>query len=118
MSIYATYWVLKFPRDGVPLPGCEWVEVAGQGVPAHVGTPSPGHGYEGGDPYAGFLPPAVAVPEDDDGWSLRAMVIIRDGTKKEGQEYIRPLLVLSGEEYAKTPFQELHNRIRDALGGG
>ena len=33
------------------------------------------------------------------------------------QEYLRPLLVLSGEEYAATPFPVLHERICDALRG-
>ena len=117
MSIYATNWVLQFPRYGDSHPGCEWVEVVGQGVPAHIGTPTPGHGYESGDPYAGFLPPAVVVSEDDDDWCLRAMVIIRGGTEKVGQEYVRPLLVLSRDEYATTPFPVLHDRICAALRG-
>jgi hypothetical protein len=118
LSIYATHWVLKFPRYGDYHIGCEWVEVVGQGVPAHIGTPSPGHGYESGDPYAGFLPPAIAVPEDEDDWmSLRAMVIVRGETEKVGQEYVNPLLVLTGEEYAKLTFGELHDRICAALRG-
>lgn len=118
MSIYATQWVLKFPRFGDAHTGCEWVEVIGQGVPAHIGTPSPGHGYEAGDPYAGFLPPPVPVPAKDDGRTLRAIVIVSEGTKKVVQEYINPLLVLSGQEYAAIPFAELHERICAALRGG
>ena len=51
MSIYATCWVLKFPRYGDAHTQCEWVEVLGQGVPAHIGTPFPGYGYEDGDHY-------------------------------------------------------------------
>lgn len=46
------------------------------------------------------------------------MVIIRDGTEKVGQEYVRPLLVLPGGEYAAIPFQKLHEMICDALRGG
>jgi hypothetical protein len=118
VSIYATCWVLKFPRDGDVHAGCEWIEVLGQGVPAHIGTPSPGHGYEAGDPYASFLPPAIPVPEGGDGTALRAMVIVRAGTEKRGQEYLRPLLVLFGQEYAQMSFPELHRRICDALRGG
>lgn len=118
MSIYATYWILKFPRDGDFHSGSGWVEVIGQGVPAHIGTPTPGHGYESGDPYAAFLPPGVAVPEGEEMTALRAMVVIRDGTEKVGQEYVRPLLVLSGKEYAETSFRDLHERICDALRGG
>lgn len=117
MSIYATHWILKFPRYGDFHTGSEWVEVVGQGVPAHIGTPTTGHGYEAGDPYASFLPPAVPVSEAEEDWwqALRAMVIVRDGTEKIGQEYVRPLLVLSGQEYATIPFSDLHERICDAL---
>jgi hypothetical protein len=117
MSIYATHWILQFPRYGYAHSGCEWVEVIGQGVPTHIGTPSPGHGYESGDPYADFLPPAIPVPEDDDGTAIRAMVIVRNGTEKVGQRYVQPLLVLSGREYVAIPFGELHDRICDALRG-
>lgn len=117
MSIYATHWILKFPLHGDAHPNCEWVEIIAQGVPAHIGTSSPGYGYESGDPYASFLPPAVPVSDEDDGTTLRAMVIIREGTEKVVQQYIRPLLVLSGKEYAAISFQELHRRICDALRG-
>lgn len=69
MSIYATCWVLMFPRDGDAHSGCEWIQVFGQGVPAHIGIPTPGHGYEAGDPYGEFLPPAIPVPEGDESTS-------------------------------------------------
>lgn len=117
MSIYATCWTLQFPRYGEYLPGCEWIEVFGQGVPAHIGTPTPGHGYEAGDPYASFLPPAIPVTNDNDGMRLRAMVVVREGTEKIVQEYRRPLLVLSGEEYAKISFAELYSRVCTVLRG-
>ncbi len=55
MSIYSTLWTLQFPRYGDDHTGCEWVEVWAQGVPGHIGTPTPGHGYEAGDPFADFL---------------------------------------------------------------
>ncbi|MEX2167807.1 MAG: hypothetical protein WD851_00730 [Pirellulales bacterium] len=115
MSIYATHWTLKFPRHGDTHTGCEWVEVWGQGVPAHIGTPTPGEGYEEVDPFADFLPPAVPVRDDDDGTGLRAMVIVRRGTEKVIQQYVNPLLVLSGEEYKAMPFEELYRQICDAL---
>ena len=41
MSIYATIWSAEIPTM--------WIEVTAQGVPAHVGTPTPGFGYEAGD---------------------------------------------------------------------
>lgn len=116
MSIYATLWTLKFPAHGDDYVGCEWVSVIAQGVPGHIGTPTPGYGYEDGDPYASFLPPAIPITDDDD-TSMRAVVIVREGTEKIGQEYIAPLVVLSGSEYAAVTFNALHERICDALRG-
>jgi hypothetical protein len=76
MSIYATVWHLQFPRHGDAHAGCDWIDVFAQGVPAHVGTPTPGYGYESGDPFESFLPPALriedGVTEDD----LRAVVFV------------------------------------------
>ncbi len=121
MSIYATLWRLQFPRRGDDHAGCEWIEVIAQGVPAHIGTPTAGFGYEGGDPYASFLPPAITVPMDDDAKTMRAMVFVtgatRKGTDRSAQEYVRPLLVLFGSEYAAIPFGDLHERICVALRG-
>ena len=119
MSIYATLWWLKFPRYGDEYIGCEWIELSAQGVPAHVGTPTRGFGYEDGDPYADFLPPAVEVNAEGDSEFMRAVVIVteetRKGTARSPQEYVNPLLVLSGREYASISFVELHTRICDAL---
>jgi hypothetical protein len=75
-----------------------------------------GSGYEDGDPYAQFLPPAISVV-DDENPGLRAMVIVKESTPKVGQEYICPLLVLSGSEYLASSFQTLYQRICDALRG-
>lgn len=98
MSIYGTRWVLRFPRFGDYHTGCEWVEVLAQGVPAHIGTPTPGHGYESGDPYGDFLPPPLVVDLEDEEEKLRAVVFVtRDtpkATKRSAQEYVAPLLVL------------------------
>jgi len=44
MSIYATLWRLQFPRYGDAYVGREWVDVLAQGVPAPLGTPTPGYG--------------------------------------------------------------------------
>lgn len=63
MSIYSTLWRLQFPRAGDAYTGCEWVEVFAQDVPAHIGTPTLGYGYEAGDPYEAFLPPALRIEE-------------------------------------------------------
>ena len=121
MSIYATLWTLKFPRDGDDFHGCDWIEVTAQGVPPHVGSPSPGAGYEGGDPFGAFLPPPVPVNADGDAPHMRAVVIVTEftkkGTERSGQEYQSPLLVLTGEEYDKITFAELHERICSSLRG-
>ena len=82
MSIYATLWKLKFPRDIFDPVNGEWVEVTAQAVPAHVGTPTPGFGYEDGDPFAGFLPPAIEVDADGDAPIYRAVVLVSPETKK------------------------------------
>lgn len=121
MSIYATLWRLKFPRYGDDYIGCEWIRVSAQGVPAHIGTPTPGFGYEDGDPYAEFLPPAIEVNTNDDSDFMRAVVFVTEetqkGTDRSPQEYVKPLLVLTGREYASISFLELHTRICDALRG-
>lgn len=114
MSIYATLWEIKVPRrhryDD------EWVEVFAQAVPAHIGHPST---YPEGDPYADFLPPVVREydPETGNAPFNRAVVILQEGRdKKDIQRYVDPLLVLSGEEYARIPFPELLERIYQAIG--
>ena len=121
MSIYATLWTLKFPKEGDEHSGCEWIEVRAQTVPAHVGSPTPGCGYEDGDPYAAFLPPAVATDADGNAPFHRAVAIVTEysikGTERSGQEYVSPLILLTGEEYARMTFEELHERICDALRG-
>lgn len=121
MSIYATLWKLRFPSDGDYFTGCEWLEVTAQAVPPHVGSPTPGAGFEEGDPYGAFLPPPVAVDADGDAPFMRAVVLVteftRKGTDRSPQEYRNPLLVLSGEEYARITFVDLHDRICAALRG-
>jgi hypothetical protein len=121
MSIYATLWTLKFPKEGDEHLGCEWIEVRAQAVPAHVGSPTPGCGYEHGDPYAAFLPPAVVTDAEGNATYHRAVLIVTEysikGTERSGQEYASPLLLLTGEGYARMTFPDLHARICDALRG-
>jgi hypothetical protein len=92
MSIYATLWKLKFPRDGDDYLGCEWITVIAQGVPPHIGSPTPGCVYEAGDPYAAFLPPPVPTDEDGDHEHMRAVVLVTEdtpkGTERSPQEYV------------------------------
>jgi len=121
MSIYATLWVLKFPIEGDYSADCDWIEVVAQGVPPHIGSPTPGAGYEDRDPYAAFLPPAVPVDTDGCAPHMRAVVFVtifsHKGTDRNPQEYSSPLLVLTGEEYARISFQELYERLCVALRG-
>jgi hypothetical protein len=121
MSIYATLWTLKFPKEEDETSDCEWIAVRAQAVPPHIGSPTPGCGYENGDPFASFLPPPVVTNTDGEAPFDRAVVFVTEytmkGTKRAAQEYISPLLVLTGEEYAKITFADLHERICDILRG-
>ena len=114
MSIYATLWTLKFPKHGDDYPECEWITVTAQGVPAHIGA-------EADDPFADFLPPPVRARKDVEPERLRAVVFVTErtpkGTARNPQEYVGPLLVLTGEAYADMSFEALHARICDALRG-
>ena len=121
MSIYATLWRLQFPWDGDLHAGHGWIEVVAQAVPAHVGTSAPEYGYESGDPYGAFLPPAIRIDDDTPHDELGAVVFVtastKKGTARSGQEYESPLLVLSFAESAAMPFQALHNRLSSTLRG-
>jgi hypothetical protein len=121
MSIYATLWVLKFPKDGDGFVGCDWIEVLAQGVPPHIGSPSPMAGYEEGDPYGSFLPPPVAVDSEGCAPHMRAVVFVTKftpkGTERSGQEYQSTPLVLTGEEYDRIPFHDLYERLCAVLRG-
>lgn len=121
MSIYATLWKLKFPKDGDDYPGCEWITVTAQGVPAHIGSPTAAGVPASRDPYAAFLPPPVLTNEAGEAEHMRAVVFVTEGTRKgtarSPQEYVDPLLVLTGEAYATMTFETLYARICDALRG-
>ncbi len=121
MGIYATEWWLKFPKHGDYHTGCEWIDVLAEGVPPHIGSSTPGRGYENGDPFAEFLPPAVPTDADGDAEHMRTVVFVtremKKGTPRHPQEYEAPLLVLDGEQYSRMAFHELHERICDALRG-
>ena len=118
MSIYATLWQLRFPTDGYNSDLSGWTEVIAQGVPSHIGSPTP-DSATGGDPYAAFLPPLVEYSFND--FRLRAVVFVRDGavkgTERSGHEYADPLLIMTGKDYQLTPFPTLHRRLCDVLRG-
>src|SRR5436309_10349222 len=102
MSIYATLWEIKVQRrhefDD------EWVSVYAQAVPPHIGQPEY---YPEGDLYADFLPPVVQDYDRETGLPYRAVVIVQEGRDaKDVQRYVDPLIVMTGEEYTRIPFQE------------
>ncbi|WP_263819239.1 hypothetical protein [Salinibacter sp.] len=121
MSIYATLWTLKFPHQGRARLDCDWTLVRAQGVPPHIGSPTPGLGYEDGDPYGAFLPPPLETNKHGEHDFMRAVVFVTEqtgkGTERSPQEYVDPLLVLTGEVYAHLSFEALHRRLCDALRG-
>jgi hypothetical protein len=112
MSIYATLWEMKLRRAHSF--DTDWVTVYAQAVPAHIGHPSE---YPDGDPYSDFLPPVVEYdPETGNAPYYRAVVILMEGKdEKVVQQYTTPLLVLTGAEYARTPFPDLMRRIENAM---
>jgi hypothetical protein len=122
MSIYATLWSIQIQDPAASFSRPRWVEVTAQAVPPHIGSPTPGCGYEDGDPYAAFLPPAIETDDEGSAPFQRAVVFVskqaRKGTPRSGQEYVDPLLVISGEEYAAITFEELHRRLQDAIQTG
>ena len=122
MSIYATLWSIQIQDPALPSTISRWVTVAAQAVPPHIGSTTSGCGYEDGDPYGDFLPPPVKTNKDGKSEYNRAVVFVTDrtrkGTARNGQEYIDPLLVLTGEEYAKMPFQTLLHKLEEAVRSG
>lgn len=107
MSIYGTQFVFQIERYNKAFnPPFEFVKVYVQVVPGHIGHPSKGYG----DPFSSFLPPTPDDPEQ-----LRAVVFVEAGCPKVGQEYTRPLLVLSGEEFERIPFMEVMAKVSRAL---
>lgn len=116
MSIYATGLCIRIEmnvpwRSGVKIVidkdhdfNPYFAEVCLQSVPGHIGHPD--EGYEV-DPYADFLPPISKNVDDD-----RAEVfVLRGFEKKDGQQYVSPVLVLSGEEYENISFKELFTKL-------
>jgi len=102
MSIYATLTEIGIKRFGDKA----FVDVLIQGVPPHID-------YVG--PQWDFLPP----PVDPDGAVMRAVVFVEagddKGTQRGAQEYVRPLLMLTGKEYEGIRFVDLMTRLEDAL---
>jgi hypothetical protein len=102
MSIYATLAEIGIKRFGDKA----FVHILIQGVPPHIDDVGPAWD---------FLPP----PVDPDGSLMRAVVIVEagddKGTPRSAQEYVKPLLAMSGKEYQEIRFRELIFRIEQAL---
>lgn len=102
MSIYATlahFGIKRFGDRGM-------VEVFAQGVPPHIDYTGPA--WE-------FLPP----PVDPEGELMRAVFFVERGEEKGtprcGQEYVKPLLMVTGQEYAEAKFADILQRLEEAL---
>jgi hypothetical protein len=102
MSIYATIGEIGIRRFGDK----SMMEILIQAVPPHID-------YVG--PQWEFLPP----PVDPEGILYRAVFFVERGTEKGtercGQEYVKPLLVLSGHEYETITFSEMMKRVEATL---
>ena len=102
MSIYATLGEIGIRRFGDEA----MVEIVIQAVPPHID-------YAG--PQWDFLPP----PVDPEGTTNRAVLFVEcdtpKGTDRCGQEYTKPLLTLTGEEYEQIRFADLLIRLNEAL---
>jgi hypothetical protein len=102
MSIYATMAEIGIKRFG----DNEFIDILVQGVPPHID-------YVG--PQWDFLP----APVDPNGISMRAVFFVEAGDEKGtprcGQEYVKPLLMLTGNEYDEIRFSDLMTRLEEAL---
>jgi hypothetical protein len=109
MSIYCTLWELRFPRDGDSFecahdPG---IVIIAKAVPQHIDDVGPAWD---------FLPPPVA----ENAPNSRAVVFVtaeheKLGTVRNGQEYVNPLLTLSGKQYDGHSFNDLYETLCERL---
>jgi hypothetical protein len=101
MSIYATLGEIGIRRFGDQ----QMIEILIQSVPAHIDHTGPEWDF--------LLPP---VGESE---AHRAVLFVERGTQKgsarNGQEYLKPLLMLTGGEYETIGFAELLKRLEDEL---
>jgi hypothetical protein len=139
MSIYCTDWEIQVkifvpdpagpweafshahPRGAPGVPCRErWFEVYCQVVPACIG-PHRGEGYYSGPGFE-WLPPPVPWGEAADNGEpgarqtpRAAFVVDALRAEKEGQRYLDPLVVMTGEEYERTTMPEMVHLIERAL---
>jgi hypothetical protein len=102
MSIYATLAEIGIRR----FRDKEFVAILVQGVPPHIDHVGPAWD---------FLPP----PVDPEGTMMRAVFFVEPGDEKGTsrcrQEYVRPLLMMTGEEYGKLNFPDVIAKLEEAL---
>jgi hypothetical protein len=102
MSIYGTLFEIGLRRFGEE----GYIEILVQSVPPHVDYT--------GDEWA-FLP----KPVDPAGNTPRAVFFVESGdekgTPRNGQEYVQPLLVLTGKEYEEIRYTDLMCHLEAAL---
>ncbi|MCB0167466.1 MAG: hypothetical protein KDI79_24765 [Anaerolineae bacterium] len=67
------------------------------------------------------MPPPVSTNADGEAEYMRAVVVVTEhtpkGTERSPQEYVQPLLVLTGKSYATMTFETLYTHICNALRG-
>lgn len=110
MSIYCSLDAFKIQKYY----GGPFVEVYIQAVPPYIGHIS----HYDNDPYADFLPPVVKDydPYDTTNYTYRAVFFIQLGREqKEGQRYLDPLFMLTGEEFKRATFIEIMDRVKDTV---
>lgn len=92
MSIYQTLcdFALQDSLD-------DWVVIRVQVVPLHIKDDFP------------FL------PSMEESGQYRAVVFVREGSLKVGQEYQNPLLILSGKEFDDIHFLDLIGRLTEEI---
>jgi len=102
MSIYATLSEIGIKRFG----DSEFLDILVQSVPPHIDETGPAWD---------FLPP----PVDPNGTTPRAVFFVEPGdekgTERCGQEYVKPLLMLTGKEYEEIRFVDLMDKLEAAL---
>jgi hypothetical protein len=98
MSIYATICEFGIKRYGEK----RYFEIFIQGVPPHIDDVGPDWD---------FLPP----PVDPNGSLYRCVFFVeagdRKGTARSGQEFVNPLLKMTGQEYHDIRFVDLMSRL-------
>lgn len=114
MSIYATQHEFAIPvgigkTSSVNIGMTAMALVYVQAVPGFVGHPD--SGYET-DPYP-WLPSAPSKEEED---RFRGVYFVAAGdASKTGQQYDRPLLIMSHDEYVKISYLDLITRLTEEL---